>query len=72
MLDPQHDPDNVTRILFQDFPGWMSASFYVVAILVIAILSYRCYIQIRKKPRGKPVSVGNLWRGIVAMVGALF
>ena len=37
MDEPQYDPENITRILFRDFPGWMEASFYVVAILAIGI-----------------------------------
>ena len=71
MLELQHDPENVTRILFQEFPGWMLASFYVVAILTIAVFVYGSYIQIRKYRRGKPVRIRNLWSGIVDMVVAL-
>ena len=71
MLERQHDPENITRILFQEFPGWMLASFYVVAILVIAVFVYGSYIQIRKYRRGKPVPIRNLWSGIVDMVVAL-
>ena len=71
MVDPQHDPENVTRILFQDFPGWMLASFYVVAILAIAVFLYGCYVQVRKYRRGKSAPRGNLGSGIADMIGAL-
>ena len=71
MVDPQHDPQNITRVLFQDFPGWMLAAFYVVAILTIAVFVYGCYIQVRKYRRGKETTGNDLWRGVVDMVGAL-
>lgn len=71
MVDLQPDPENATRILFQDFPGWMLASFYIVAILAIAVFICGCYIQIRKYGRGSPVQIRNLWSGIVAMVVAV-
>ena len=71
MVDPQHDPEKTTRILFQDFPAWMLVSFYVVAILAIAVFVYGCFIQIRKYRRGKQLRIGNLWSGSVAMVAAL-
>lgn len=44
--------EHVTRILFQDFSGWMILSFYVVAFTAIAVFAYGCYIQIRKYHRG--------------------
>ncbi len=44
--------EHVTRILFQDFSGWMIFSFYVVAFTAIAVFAYGCYIQIRKYHRG--------------------
>ena len=71
MVDSQHHPENATRILFQDFPGWMLTSFYVVAFLASAVFVYGCYVQIRKYRRGKPVANGNLWSGFVAMTGDL-
>ncbi|MEX2524100.1 MAG: heterodisulfide reductase-related iron-sulfur binding cluster [Gammaproteobacteria bacterium] len=71
MVDPQHNPEEVTRILFQDFPGWMLASFYVVAFTVIAVFIYGCYVQIRKYRRGRPIKIRNLWNGTVRMINDL-
>lgn len=71
MVDPKHNPEEVTRILFQDFPGWMVAVFYVVAFAAIAIFLYGCYVQIRKYRRGKPIKIQNLWDGTVRMINDL-
>lgn len=71
MVDPRHDPESVTRILFQDFPGWMEPSFYAVGFLAIAIFGYGTYIQVRKYRRGKSAYTGNLWNGIMDMIVAM-
>lgn len=47
-----HAPQDVTRILFQDFSVWMLAIFYVVAIVAIGVFVYGVWIQIRKYRRG--------------------
>lgn len=48
----EHDPRDVTRILFQDFSAWMVVSFYVVGFLAIGVFLYGVWAQIRKYRRG--------------------
>lgn len=71
MLDLQHDPQQVTRILFQDFPGWMIASFYVAALLATAVFAYGCFVQLRKYRRGRATGGAGLWAGMADMGRAL-
>ena len=71
MIEAGQNPEQVTRILFQDFPTWMLVSFYVVAICAIVVFVYGCYAQIRKYRRGKPASGDSLWFGAKRMVEAL-
>lgn len=71
MIDATHNPEQVTRILFQDFPAWMVASFYVVAFSAIGVFLYGCYAQVRKYRRGRSLSASNLWAGIGRTVEAL-
>lgn len=71
LLKPGHNPETVTRILFQDFPGWMVWSFYLVAFVAIAIFFYGCYLQVRKYRRGSAVKLADLSGGIKRMVEAL-
>ena len=52
MLLTEHDPKDVTRILFQDFPTWMIVSFYIVGFLAIGVFLYGVWAQIRKYRRG--------------------
>ena len=52
MIGPEHDPQEVTRILFRDFPVWMMVAFYVAAISAIGSFAYGTYAQIRKYRRG--------------------
>ncbi|MEC5292376.1 heterodisulfide reductase-related iron-sulfur binding cluster [Aurantimonas sp. C2-6-R+9] len=52
MISPEHDPRDVTRILFQDFPVWMTLVFYVAAVVAIAAFVYGVYVQVRKYRRG--------------------
>ena len=71
MIEAGQNPEQVTRILFQDFPAWMLVSFYVVAICAIAVFSYGCYAQVRKYARGRSLSKDGLWGGIKRMIEAL-
>ncbi len=54
IINPAHDPQDVTRTLFQDFSTWMTVSFYVVAITAIAVFAYGVWMQIAKYRRGAP------------------
>lgn len=71
MIEAGQNPEQVTRILFQDFPTWMLVSFYVVAVLAIAVFVYGCYAQVRKYARGRSVSEKGLWGGIKDMIEAM-
>jgi Fe-S oxidoreductase len=53
------DPHRITRILFQDFPSWMVALFYVIAIVAIATFAWGVFVQVRKYARGQRDA--NLW-----------
>ncbi|MDB5397853.1 MAG: protein of unknown function cysteine-rich region domain protein [Rhodospirillales bacterium] len=55
----QQTPHQITRILFQDFPHWMVAVFYGVAIVAIAVFLWGVFIQLRKYAKGKRDK--NLW-----------
>ena len=52
MIGLEHDPSDVTRILFRDFPAWMMVVFYAAAISAIGTFIYGSYAQIRKYRRG--------------------
>jgi Fe-S oxidoreductase len=52
MNDAVQDPQRITRVLFQDFPAWMVAGFYVVAFAAIAVFGWGVYAQIRKYRSG--------------------
>ncbi|MBA2490901.1 MAG: 4Fe-4S dicluster domain-containing protein [Gammaproteobacteria bacterium] len=71
LLEHGHNPDEVTRILFQDFPGWMVASFYVVALAAIAVFLYGCYLQVRKYRRGTAFKLARIGSGLKEMLGQL-
>jgi Fe-S oxidoreductase len=71
MIDPGHEPQAVTRILFQDFPTWMMVTFYIAAIGAIVAFCYGCYVQIRKYRRGQSLSLSGIARGLGNMVGEL-
>ena len=62
------NPENVTRILFQEFPSWMMVTFYITAIAAIAAFCYGCYVQVRKYRRGQPLSLAALGKGVGSMV----
>jgi len=53
MIDPAHNSEQVTRILFQEFPLWMTVSFYIIGLSALAYFGYGCYVEIRKYKRGK-------------------
>ena len=69
MIDSGHQPQAVTRILFQDFPTWMMVTFYIAAIAAIVAFGYGCYVQIRKYRRGQPLSLKPVGEGITSMIG---
>ena len=71
LLEHGHNPNEVTRILFQDFPGWMLASFYVVALVAIAVFLYGCYLQVRKYRRGAAFKLAHVGSGLKEMLGQL-
>jgi Fe-S oxidoreductase len=71
MIDPGHEPQAVTRILFQEFPTWMMVTFYIAAISAIIAFSYGCYVQIRKYRRGQPLSFSGITAGLAGMVGEM-
>jgi len=68
MINPEHDAQVVTRIVQQDFPLWMSVTFYLAAFVSTAIFFYGCYIQVRKYKRGQPFSLTHIKKGIVDMI----
>lgn len=70
MINPAHESEQVTRILFQDFPAWMSVSFYIIGFTAIFVFFYGCYVEIRKYRRGKkfPRSMSELISGIKNML----
>ena len=68
MINSAHQPQAVTRILFQDFPTWMMVIFYIVAIAAIIAFSYGCYVQIRKYRRGQSLSFSGITTGLMGMV----
>ncbi len=69
-MNPSYQAEQITRILFQDFPGWMLISFYLAAFTAIAVFFYGCYVQIRKYRRGgtKRINWRELIPGLVCMV----
>ncbi len=71
MIEPEHNSEEVTRILFQNFPEWMVISFYIVAFAAIAVFLYGCYVQIRKYRRGASVNLKAIGSGIAEMIKAL-
>ncbi|MGH8501367.1 MAG: heterodisulfide reductase-related iron-sulfur binding cluster [Gammaproteobacteria bacterium] len=71
MNPTRHDPEQITRILFQAFPAWMVVVFYLVAAAAIAIFAYGCYAQIRKYRRGASFTWLDAGRGVADMARAL-
>lgn len=74
MINPAHDPEQVTRTLFQDFPAWMPLSFYLIGFAAIGIFIYGTYIQVRKYRRGKTAdwSFSSLWSKLQEMAVTVF
>lgn len=52
MVGAEYDPQEVTRILFQDFPTWMMVAFYVAGFSALGSFAYGTYAQVRKYRRG--------------------
>jgi Fe-S oxidoreductase len=72
MTNSGHTPQTITRILFQDFPGWMMLVFYLAAVAAIFAFAYGCYVQIRKYRRGQVLSLGALGKGLGNMLTDMF
>ena len=73
MISTAHNSEQVTRILFQEFPLWMTVSFYIIGLSALAYFGYGCYVEIRKYKRGKefptlPEMGARVWK----MVGDVF
>lgn len=72
MIGAEHDPSEVTRILFRDFPTWMMVVFYLAAISAIVSFCYGAYAQIRKYRRGvRSGAWSPFWPRFADMVGAV-
>jgi Fe-S oxidoreductase/nitrate reductase gamma subunit len=73
MINPEHQSEQVTRTLFQEFPAWMSVSFYIIGFAALGVFFYGCYVQFRKYRRGKkfPRSIDELISGISTMISAV-
>lgn len=74
MIDPNHNPEDVTRVLFENFPSWAIGAFYVIGFSAIAIFIYGCYIQYRKYARGQSLrktlpTMAERLRAMVVTVG---
>ncbi len=67
-----HNAEQITRILFQEFPTWMLVSFYIAAFATIAIFLYGCFVQVRKYRYGQPLHFNELGQGIVGMIKDVF
>ena len=57
------DPHRVTRILFQDFPPWMVAAFYGVAIVAVAAFLWGVFVQLRKYAAASATPISGRSRG---------
>ena len=68
MINPGHEPETITRILFQDFPAWMMVTFYLAAATAVGVFCYGCYVQVRKYRRGKPLSPTDVGAGVKRMI----
>ena len=72
MIAVEHDPQEVTRILFRDFPLWMMVVFYITGFSALGSFAYGTYAQIRKYRRG--VSSGAwspFWPRVLGMIGSV-
>ncbi len=69
MTGSEHNPQEVTRILFQDFPVWMMVAFYVSGIAALGSFAYGTYAQIRKYRRGgRSGAWSPFWPRFIEMV----
>ncbi|CAM2170626.1 dimethylglycine catabolism B [Paraburkholderia sacchari] len=50
------DPATVTRILFEGFPSFAIALFYLIGLTAIGVFAWGVYVQIRKYRRGQRLS----------------
>jgi Fe-S oxidoreductase len=71
LIEAGQNPEQVTRILFQAFPGWAEPVFYVIGFSAIAVFVYGCYVQVRKYRRGAPLAIADIGAGIAEMVKAM-
>jgi len=73
MINQVHDSQDITRILFQEFPSWMTVSFYIIGFAAIFVFLYGCYVQIRKYRHGVSLSetVTDITAGIKSMISAV-
>ena len=69
MIGIEHDAQDVTRILFRDFPVWMMVAFYVAGISALGSFAYGTYAQIRKYRRGARSGAWSpFWPRFIEMV----
>src|SRR6266567_168422 len=52
-----HDPDAVTRVLFEDFAPAAIGAFYVIACAAIAVFCFGVHVEVRKYRRGSAADV---------------
>ena len=73
MLDPSHEPEQITRTLFEAFPAWMTVSFYIVTILAIGMFFRGSFVEIRKYLRGRSESVEGVrsWTRVKSMIATV-
>ncbi|SIT41451.1 Fe-S oxidoreductase [Paraburkholderia ribeironis] len=50
------DPAAITRILFEGFPSFAIALFYLIGLTAVGAFAWGVYVQIRKYRRGQPLS----------------
>ena len=61
-------PEQITRVVFRDFPAWAEGLFYAVAAAAIVVFIYGCYILVRKYRRGTPMQFVRPWDGVGDMI----
>lgn len=72
MFALEYDPENVTRILFQDFTTWMLVLFYIFGFVAIGVFLYGVWAQIRKYRRGvRSGAWSPFWPRFHNMVGTV-
>ena len=69
MIGAEHDPHEVTRILFRDFPTWMMVVFYIAGIAALGSFGWGTWAQIRKYRRGMRSGAWSpFWPRFIEMV----